>query len=90
MTTLTHPASDIAIGPPPRPGGRKARAPLAPVALAAGVAGGSGGGAAPAGAARTVFNDRAAEQARFVQFADQLKYALRWDDLQRQLYPYAK
>jgi hypothetical protein len=90
MTTLTRPAPDVAIGATPRTGSRKALGPLATVALAAAVAGGIVGGAATAVAAQTVFNDRAAEQARFLQFADQLTYALRWDDLQRQMYPYAK
>ena len=90
MTTLTHPASDIAIGATSRTGSRKAHGPLATVALAAASAGGIFGGAATAVAAQTVFNDRAAEQARLVRFADQLQYALRWDDLQRQLYPYVK
>jgi hypothetical protein len=90
MTTLTHPAPDIAIGATPTTGSRKALGPLATVALAAALAGGIVGGAATAVAAQTVFNDRAAEQARLVQFADQLKYALRWDDLQRQMYPYVK
>ena len=41
-------------------------------------------------ASQAVFNDRAAEQARMLQFADQLKYALRWDDLHRQMYPYVQ
>ena len=90
MTTLTNPASDIAIGATSRTGSRKALGPLATVALAAAIAGGIFGGAATAVAAQTVFNDRAAEQARLVRFADQLTYALRWDDLQRQLYPYVK
>jgi hypothetical protein len=90
MTTITHPASDIAIGATPRTGSRKALGPLATVALAASLAGGIVGVAATAVAAQTVFNDRAAEQARLVQFADQLKYALRWDDLYRQMYPYVK
>ena len=64
--------------------------PLAAVALAAAVVGGIVGGAATAVAAQTMCNDRAAEQARLVQFADQLTYALRWDDLHRQMYPYVK
>jgi hypothetical protein len=46
--------------------------------------------AATAVAAQTVFSDHAAEQARLLQFADQLTYALRWDDLQRQMYPNGK
>ena len=41
-------------------------------------------------ASQTVFNDRAAEQARLLQFAEQLKYAQQWDDLHRQMYPYAQ
>jgi hypothetical protein len=90
MTTMTRPASDIAIGATPHSGGRKALGPLATVALAASIGGGIVGGVATAVAAQSVFNDRAAEQARLVQFADQLTYALRWDDLQRQMYPYVK
>ena len=89
MTTLTRPASDVAIGAAVS-GSREALGPLATVALAAAVAGGIVGGTATAVAAQTVFDDRAAEQARLVQFADQLTYALRWDDLHRQMYPYAK
>ena len=90
MTTMTRPATEVAIGTTPRRGSRKALGPLATVALAASLAGGIVGGAATAVAAQTVFNDRAAEQARLVQFADQLTYALRWDDLHRQMYPYVK
>ena len=41
-------------------------------------------------ASQTVFNDRAAEQARLLQFAEQLKYAQRWDDLHRQMYPFVQ
>jgi hypothetical protein len=89
MTSITRPA-DIAIGATPHTGRRKALGPLATVALAASLAGGIVGSAATVAAAQTVFNDRAAEQARLVQFADQLKYALRWDDLRRQMYPYVK
>lgn len=62
--------------------------PLAAVALAAAVVGGIVGGTATAIATQTVFDDTAAEQARLVQFADQFKYALQWDDLYRQMYPY--
>jgi hypothetical protein len=90
MTTMTRPATEVAIGTTPRRGSRKALGPLATVALAASLAGGIVGGTATAVAAQTVFNDRAAEQARLVQFADQLTYALRWDDLYRQMYPYVK
>jgi hypothetical protein len=89
MTTLTRPASDIAIGATARTG-RKALGPLATVALAASLAGGIVGGAAMAFAGQTVFNDRAAEQARLVQFADQLTYALRCDDLYRQINAHVK
>ena len=90
MTTMTRPATEVAIGTTPRSGSRKALGPLATVALAASLAGGIVGGAATAVAAQTVFNDQAAEQARLVQFAEQFKYALRWDDLHRQMYPYVK
>jgi len=90
MTTMTRPASDIAIGTTPRSGSRKGLGPLGTVALAASLAAGVVVGAATAVAAQTVFNDRAAEQARLVQFADQLTYALRWDDLYRQIHPYVK
>jgi len=92
MTTMTRPASDIAIGTTAHTGirSRKGIGALATVALAASLAGGIGGGAATAVAAQTLFNDRAAEQARLVQFADQLTYALRWDDLYRQIHPYVK
>ena len=90
MTTMTHPASDIAIGSPSRNGRRTIPLSLAGVALAASLAGGIVGGAATAAATQTVFNDRTAENARLVQFAEQLKYALRWDDLYRQMYPYVK
>jgi hypothetical protein len=84
MTTLQQTA-DIAVG-------RRTATlnPLAAVALAAAVVGGIVGGAATAVAAQTVFNDQAAEQARLVQFAEQLNYALRWDDLYRQMHPYAE
>ena len=90
MTTMTRPATDIAIGTKAHTGSRKGLGPVASVALAASLAGGIVGVAATAVAAQTVFNDRAAEQARLVHFADQLTYALRWDDLQRQMYPYGK
>ena len=90
MTTMQRTA-DVAVGHA-TPSSRTARVrfanPLAAVALAAALAGGIVGGAVTAVASQTVFNDRAAEQARIVQFADQLKYALRWDDLHRQMYPY--
>jgi hypothetical protein len=90
MTTMQQTA-DVAVGRPAASGRRpKVLSPLVSVALAASIAGGIVGGAATAIAAQTVFNDRAAEQARLVQFADQLKYALRWDDLYRQMYPYVK
>jgi hypothetical protein len=62
--------------------------PLAAVALGVAVVGGIVGGVATAAAAQTVFDDTAAEQARLTQFAEQYKYALRWDDLNRQLHPY--
>jgi hypothetical protein len=90
MTTFQQTA-DIAVGNPTS-ASRTARFvnPLAAVALAAALAGGIVGGAVTAVASQTVFHDRAAEQARLVQFADQLKYALRWDDLHRQMYPYAQ
>jgi Na+(H+)/acetate symporter ActP len=92
MTTMTRPASDIAVGTTAqtRGGGRKALGPVAAVALAASLAGGIVGVAATALATQAVFNDQAAEQARLLQFADQLTYALRWDDLQRQMYPNGK
>jgi hypothetical protein len=90
MTTMTHPASDIAIGTPSRVGRRTISLSLAGVALAASLAGGIVGSAATAVASQTVFDDRAAESARLVQFAEQFKYALRWDDLYRQMYPYVK
>ena len=64
--------------------------PLAAVALAAAVVGGIVGGAATAVAAQTVLNDRAAEQARLAEFAEQLTYAQRWDDLYRQMHPFVK
>jgi len=91
MTTLQQTA-DIAIGQraAASTGRRNMLNPLAAVALAAALAGGIVGGALTAVASQTVFHDRAAEQARLVQFADQLKYALRWDDLYRQMYPYAQ
>ena len=41
-------------------------------------------------AARRRLHDRAAEQARLVQIAEQLEYALRSDDLDRQMYQYVK
>lgn len=92
MTTMTRPASDIAVGTTERTGSgsRKVVGPLATVALAASLAGGIVGVAATAVAAQTVFTDQAAEQARLLQFADQLTYAHRWDDLQRQMYPHGK
>ena len=90
MTTLTRPATDISIGTTPRTASRKGLGPLATVALAASLAGGIVGGAATAVAAQTVFNDGDAEQARLVQFAEQLEYALRWDDLYRQTHPYVQ
>ena len=91
MTTLQQTA-DIAIGQraAASTGRHNMLNPLAAVALAAALAGGIVGGALTAVASQTVFHDRAAEQARLVQFADQLKYALRWDDLHRQMYPYAQ
>jgi hypothetical protein len=92
MTTMQRTA-DVAVGHA-TPASRTARVnlanPLAAVALAAAVAGGIVGGAVTAVASQTVFHDRAAEQARLVQFAEQLKYALRWDDLYRQMYPYVQ
>jgi hypothetical protein len=63
---------------------------LAAVALAAAVVGGIVGGATTALAAQTVFDDRAAEQARLAEFAEQLTYAQRWDDLYRQMHPFVK
>jgi hypothetical protein len=85
MTTLQQTA-DIAVG-------RKHATtinPLAAVALAAAVAGGIVGGALTAVASQTVFSDRAAEQARLVEFREQLKEAQRWDDLYRQMHPYVQ
>jgi hypothetical protein len=92
MTTMTRPASDIAVGSAAQTGSgsRKALGPVATVALAASLAGGIVGVAATALATQAVFNDQAAEQARLLQFADQLTYALRWDDLQRQMYPFGE
>jgi hypothetical protein len=89
MTTLQQTA-DIAVGRQSASGRRTSLSPLAAVALAAAVAGGIVGGALTAVASQTVFNDHAAEQARLVQFAEQLKYALRWDDLHWQMYPYVQ
>ena len=90
MTTMQRTA-DVAVGHV-TPSSHTARVrfanPLAAVALAAALAGGIVGGAVTAVASQTVFHDRAAEQTRLVQFAEQLKYALRWDDLHRQMYPY--
>jgi hypothetical protein len=92
MTTLQQTA-DVAIGHPAT-ASRTARTSLvnslAAVALAAALAGGILGGAITAVASQTVFRDRAAENARLVQFAEQLKYALRWDDLHRQMYPFVQ
>ena len=92
MTTMQRTA-DVAVGHA-TPSSRTARVrfanPLAAVALAAALAGGIVGGAVTAVASQTVFNERAAEQARLVQFAEQLEYALRTDDLYRQMYPYVK
>ena len=89
MTTLQQTA-DIAVGRQSSTGRRATLNPLAAVALAAAVAGGIVGGALTAVTSQTVFNDRAAEQARLVQFAEQFKEALRWDDLHRQMYPYVQ
>jgi hypothetical protein len=91
MTTMQQTA-DVAIGQPEAAstGRRNVLSPLAAVALAAAVAGGIVGGAVTAVAAQTVFNDRAAEQARLLQFAEQLRYAQQWDDLHRQMYPYVQ
>ena len=88
MTTLQQTA-DTAIGQraAANTGRRNMLNPLAAVALAAALAGGIVGGAVTAVAAQTVFDDRAAEQARIIQLAEQLKYAIRWDDLHRQMYP---
>ena len=92
MTTMQRTA-DVAVGHTP-PSSRSARVglanALAAVALAAALAGGIVGGAVTAVASQTVFNDRAAEQARMLQFAEQLKYAQQWDDLHRQMYPYVQ
>ena len=92
MTTMQRTA-DVAVGHA-TPTSRTARVslanPLAAVALAVALAGGIVGGAVTAVASQTVFNDRAAEQARLLQFAEQLKYAQRWDDLHRQMYPYVQ
>ena len=89
MTTMQQ-AAEIGVGrqTAAHTGRRVRPGPLAVVALAAAIVGGIAGGAATALATDTVFNDRAAEQARLVQFAEQLKYALRWDDLYRQMYPF--
>ena len=91
MTTMQQTA-DVATGQREvaSTGRRNVLSPLAAVALAAAVAGGIVGGAVTAVAAQTVFNDRAAEQARLLQFAEQLKYAQQWDDLHRQMYPYVQ
>ena len=91
MTTMQQTA-DSAIGrrQATTTGRRNVLSPLTAVALAASLVGGIVGAAATAVAAQTIFNDQAAEQARLVQFAEQFKYALRWDDLQRQMYPYAR
>lgn len=89
MTTLKQTA-DIAVGRQSTTGRRATLNPLAALALAAAVAGGIVGGALTAVASQTVFNDRAAEQARLVQFAEQLKEAQRWDDVYRQMHPYVQ
>jgi hypothetical protein len=89
MTTLQQTA-DIAVGRQSTTGRRATLNPLAALALAAAVAGGIVGGAVTAVASQTVFSDRAAEQARIVQFAEQLKEAQRWDDLYRQMHPYVQ
>ena len=89
MTTLQQTA-DITVGPQSATGRRATLNPLAALALAAAVAGGIVGGALTAVASQTVFNDRAAEQARLVQFAEQLKEAQRWDDVYRQMHPYVQ
>ena len=92
MTTIQRTA-DVAVGHA-TPASRTARVslakPLAAVALAAALAAGIVGGAVTAVASQTVFNDRAAEQARLLQFAEQLEYAQQWDDLHRQMYPYVQ
>jgi hypothetical protein len=92
MTTMQRTA-DVAVShaTPVSPTARVSLAkPLAAVALAAALGAGIVGGAVAAIASQTVFNDRAAEQARLLQFAEQLKYAQQWDDLHRQMYPYAQ
>jgi hypothetical protein len=91
MTTMQRTA-DVAVGhaTPARTARISFANPLAAVALAAALAGGILGGAVTAVASQTVFHDRSAEQARLIQFADQFKYALRWDDLHRQMYPYVQ
>ncbi len=92
MTTMQRTA-DSAVGHT-TPTSRTARVslanPLAAVALGLALAAGIVGGAVTAIASQTVFHDSAAEQARLVQFAEQLKYAQRWDDLNRQMYPYVQ
>jgi hypothetical protein len=92
MTTMQRTA-DVAVGHD-TPASRTARVslanPLAAVALAVALAAGIVGGAVTAVASQTVLHDRAAEQARLLQFAEQLKYAQQWDDLHRQMYPYVQ
>ena len=91
MTTIQRTA-DIAVGNA-KPAGTTRLSlanPVAAVALGLALAAGIVGGAVTAVASQTVFHDGAAEQARLLQFAEQLKDAQRWDDLHRQMYPYVQ
>ena len=90
MTTMQR-AADVAVGNGTA-ASRSARVslanPVADLALGLALAAGIVGGAVTAVASQIVFHDGAAEQARLVQFAEQLKYAQQWDDLHRQMYPF--
>ena len=92
MTTMQRTA-DVAVDhTTPTSGTARVRftKPLAAMALAVALGAGIVGGAVAAVASQTVFHDRAAEQARLLQFAEQLKDAQRWDDLHRQMYPFVQ
>ena len=68
----------------PRP--KRGSIPLVAVALAASLAGGIVGAAATV-AVPNLTRDPAAEQAKWLEFADQFERAIRWDDLWKQMHP---